>query len=69
MHGTGIITLHALFDRGTVKVSSSKIGGPPHFQRAGHEHLNERLANRWIGQAGQVNSALMKWPRRSPDFL
>jgi hypothetical protein len=35
-------------------------GAPPHFYRAVRAHLNEHLANRWIGRAGQADSPLMK---------
>jgi hypothetical protein len=43
-------------------------GAPPHFHRAVRANLNEHLSNRWIGRAGHADSALMKWPPRSPDL-
>ena len=30
--------------------------------------MNENLPERWIGRAGNDDSVLLKWPRRSPDL-
>ena len=43
-------------------------GAPPHYHGNVQRHLNETLAQRWIGRASQEDRTLICWPPRSPGL-